>query len=514
MKYIGVHLGHDASITALDANGELIFHAHAERFGMRSKKQENTIQMVLDAFPSFTFGEGDVISLVYHFPMQTEVIKNEDERLVRRSKQTIRIGRKKEVICNYIVNHHIAHAVSSWCFRRNSNKKLFLSYDGSGPDFDNYQRSSMLGWIDDDQIAIEEVDCIPSSLHLHNVLGMNSAGKAMGLAGYLPDVPPLSWSPNEVLTILDSFLNRKNKCVPKYATFGDDPKSHAFVAGFYKFMINQIDEKIDQILNRYQPQGVVLGGGTALALEINSNIYRKVQDVSCGPAVDDSGLSIGAAAFAYFMHHKKWIKLQSPSLVHLQEPLDPIGPQDAKDVAKLITSGTSVGLLRGKAEAGPRALGFRSILADARDKNNLHKVSVELKGRELYRPLAPIVTARDFDKLFIGPKGDYMQYRVFCTELCQKELPAIVHVDLTARPQVISPEDKWLHELLTEVGKETGFECLINTSLNGPGKPICNTFTDAKNDFKGRDIKLISIQSPASKYSLGEKVLKQPHYYL
>jgi carbamoyltransferase len=184
----------------------------------------------------------------------------------------------------------------------------------------------------------------------------------------------------------------------------------------------------------------------------------------------------------------------------LQKPLPILGPQTPEGVAKKIANGSVIGLLRGKAEAGPRALGFRSILASAAKAENLKIVSEDLKGREYYRPVAPMVTEESFDRYFIGPKGKYMQYKVECTKEAQEFLPAIVHRDNSARPQVVSQkDDPWLHRLLKTYGELTGHECLINTSLNGKGKPICNTLEDAQRDFFGKNIELISIAQPAWK---------------
>jgi carbamoyltransferase len=105
------------------------------------------------------------------------------------------------------------------------------------------------------------------------------------------------------------------------------------------------------------------------------------------------------------------------------------------------------------------------------------------------------VTEEAFDQYFIGPKGKYMQYRVECTKKAQRCLPAIVHKDNSARPQVVSKkDDPWLHELLVECENLIGHPCLINTSLNSKGKPICNTLDDATEDFEGKNIELISIK--------------------
>lgn len=91
-----------------------------------------------------------------------------------------------------------------------------------------------------------------------------------------------------------------------------------------------------------------------------------------------------------------------------------------------------------------------------------------------------------------------MQYRVFCTDEARELIPAVVHRDNTARPQVVYRDrDPWLHDLLTEYGRLTGVECLVNTSLNVKGRPIVNTYEDAVNEFRNRDIRLVSLPHEA-----------------
>jgi len=129
-------------------------------------------------------------------------------------------------------------------------------------------------------------------------------------------------------------------------------------------------------------------------------------------------------------------------------------------------------------------------------------VSQDIKEREFYRPLAPIVTAEQFDRFFDGPKGEYMQYRVMCNEEARRLLPVVVHRDLSSRPQVVyKDKDPWMHRLLVRYGELTGVECLVNTSLNKAGKPICNTYEDAQEDMKGKPVELISIAHPAHRFS-------------
>jgi carbamoyltransferase len=118
-----------------------------------------------------------------------------------------------------------------------------------------------------------------------------------------------------------------------------------------------------------------------------------------------------------------------------------------------------------------------------------------------------MVTAEQFDRFFLGPRGKYMQYRVDCTEEAQELLPAICHRDNSARPQVVYQEDDpWLHELLVEYGRRSGVECLINTSLNKRKKPICNTYEDVRREMRGKELDVVCLPheawSPPTKESV------------
>ena len=134
---------------------------------------------------------------------------------------------------------------------------------------------------------------------------------------------------------------------PKINNF--DLKNLKFVAGYYKFIIEQIwicvEENIEKFCNG---RGVVVGGGTALALELNTRIFNLTNDLVFGPPVNDSGLALGAAAFGYFHVFRKWPKkLETPSLNALQKPLPEFGPQNPKDIALILNNNEIVGLLRG-----------------------------------------------------------------------------------------------------------------------------------------------------------------------
>lgn len=507
MRYFGINLGHDTGVAVFNHFGELDFYGECERYGDRNKHHLHDLSSIINDFPELRIKVGDVVVLCARGNEETIDCPLYDPNYIKFGGVKSDFLRKK-MVPYFIIDHHLAHALSSWCFRPDDAERLFLAYDGAGPGVNQKMKSSLVGTISVSGFSIiEEAKPIITSSVIADLLGPVSAGKAMDLAGYV-NTQDINWTDRDVVRLIDSFyeknlykLYEENKTYCRNPNFKDQELNEnliKWIANFYKFITKQIyNDVFENIKNFSHGRGVVIAGGSALALEVNTQIYNLAKDVVFGPPIDDSGLALGAAAFGYWHINKRWPKISTPSLNELQKPLPVLGPQTPDGVAKKIANGSVVGLLRGKAEAGPRTLGFRSILAPAAKAENLKLVSEDLKGREFYRPVASMVTEESFDRYFIGPRGKYMQYKVDCTKEAQECLPAIVHKDNSARPQVVShKDDPWLHDLLRAYGELTGHECLINTSLNGKGKPICNTLEDAQRDFFGKNIELISIAQP------------------
>ena len=152
----------------------------------------------------------------------------------------------------------------------------------------------------------------------------------------------------------------------------------------------------------------------------------------------------------------------------------------------------------GESEFGPRALGHRSFLANPALNKTFWDLSVKIKGRESYRPLAPITTDELYDDIFEDPNPENLtQFMLKTVKIKDKwlnKIPAVVHVDKTARPQRLKKDiNPVLYSLITNWNKKTGIPCLINTSLNLKGQPIVETFDDLKNlmtygNFSGLDV--------------------------
>lgn len=181
-----------------------------------------------------------------------------------------------------------------------------------------------------------------------------------------------------------------------------------------------------------------------------------------------------------------------------------------KEIASLIASGKVVAIARGKMEWGPRALGNRSILGDARSPYMQKHMNQKIKFRESFRPFAPMVLEEDAHEYFdMSQNSPYMllafpvsesrrvevskdQNNLFGTDLLKvtrSEIPAVTHVDYSARVQTIDKErNLFMHEVINEFKKLTGCSVIINTSFNVRGEPIVNTSEDAYKCFMSTNI--------------------------
>ncbi|GIH11857.1 carbamoyltransferase C-terminal domain-containing protein [Rugosimonospora africana] len=166
-------------------------------------------------------------------------------------------------------------------------------------------------------------------------------------------------------------------------------------------------------------------------------------------------------------------------------------------LAAFLAEGRVIGLFNGRSEIGPRALGGRSIIGDPRSAGMRERINREIKFREPFRPLAPVILEEDFDDYFTPPGGrdSFMLRTAWATDQCRDAAPAVVHIDGTARVQVVDPEmDPFLARLLAEFKRLTGCAVLLNTSMNHPGVPIVETPADAVELAGSRDLDGLWLQ--------------------
>ena len=241
-----------------------------------------------------------------------------------------------------------------------------------------------------------------------------------------------------------------------------------------------------------------MAGGVALNCVANGRILREgpFQQLWVQPAAGDAGGALGAALFAdscvmgrprkLRMNHAFWGPRHSDEEIrHFLDgrsaPYQTL-PRDqmiAETARRLEEDQAVVGWFQGRLEWGPRSLGSRSILADARNPENWKRVNLKIKFRESFRPFAPAVLAEKASDWFdIDRESPYML--LVCQVKEGREIPAVTHVDGSARLQTVArdthPE---FHDLLEQFDERTGCPVLINTSFNVRGEPIVCTPEDA-----------------------------------
>jgi len=169
------------------------------------------------------------------------------------------------------------------------------------------------------------------------------------------------------------------------------------------------------------------------------------------------------------------------------------------EAAKRIAQGQVIAWHRGRMEFGPRALGNRSILADPSHPEMRDRINAMVKKREAFRPFAPAVSFEQAHIWFEMNPGTHLPYMITTVNVRdqhRRTLPAITHVNGSARVQTVSEKDNPdFHVLLKAIGKITGREMLLNTSFNVKGQPIVNTAREAIATFLGTGIQALFLEN-------------------
>jgi carbamoyltransferase len=264
---------------------------------------------------------------------------------------------------------------------------------------------------------------------------------------------------------------------------------------------------------------IAMAGGVALNCSANGNLTRSglFDEIYVQPAAGDDGAALGAAlhraSLAGEVTNRRFpVPFLGPS--HPSSEIDAtlkafagaikvthFGSVDETcvEAAKLIQEGKVVAWYRGRMEYGPRALGNRSILADPSNPEMRDRVNAMVKKREAFRPFAPAVSIEEVHRWFdVLPMTalPYMIATVNVREEHRAMLPAITHVDGSARVQTVAAHDNLaFHSLLHAVGQVTGRELVLNTSFNVKGQPIVNTPREAVETFLNTGIDFLFIEN-------------------
>jgi carbamoyltransferase len=340
--------------------------------------------------------------------------------------------------------------------------------------------------------------------------GEGNEGKLMGLAPYgdptALQLPPLDVDGYQVF-IPKEWLNLF-KQTDRFSHFVDGVGSFEECANLAAAGQRCFEEGLLKVARWLQgetgEENLCFAGGTALNCVANGRLLREslFKSIFVPPSPHDGGTALGCAIYGVLTEFGmytdfRWVNdFLGPASEDPQEKerllwSDPDlvveRPENLLErVVDLLTDGKVVSLFQERSELGPRALGHRSILADPRRPKIREWINKHVKGRELFRPLAPTVLLEVAPKFFdVDRPVPFMQFAAKVRPEYRNIIPAVTHVDGTARLQTITrTEDAFYYDLIKTFENRTGIGVLLNTSFNGKGVPIVETCTDAIACFK------------------------------
>jgi carbamoyltransferase len=401
--------------------------------------------------------------------------------------------------------HHLSHA-SCGFYQTDYKNALIVSYDGGGNDgFFNIYHAKDRKTIESIYSSHEDLGFAYMSfgeylgdirLEPLNIGNLVYSGKIMGLASY--GTLREEW--------LDAF-EEYYRSLPNGLTYKDCLQKLSEKTGLTFDIENRYTEQIgwdiaktsqmafenvfmsivNPFLEKYPNIPLVIVGGCGLNILLNTKLNETLdREVFVPPNPNDCGIATGL-----ILNHIKPNKacdityagidvLDKHTLMSYCEEL---GGQkfNVNNLVKDLSEGRIVGVVRGRSEHGPRALGNRSILCNPAFPEMKDTLNAKVKNREWYRPFAPVCRLEDVNKYFnFEGESRWMSFCPTVKEEWREQLASITHVDGTARVQTVTKkQNPWLYNLLSKFEKKTGVGVLLNTSFNINGKPILSTYADA-----------------------------------
>ena len=456
--------------------------------------------------------------------------------------------------------HHLSHAASAF-FPSPFEEALVLTMDGVG---EWTTTSAALG--KGNQLKIIQEIHYPHSLGLlysaftyYTGFKVNSGEyKVMGLAPY--------GTPRYAQTIFEHLIDVKDDgsfhlnleyfdyCTGLTMTngkfdklFGGPPRKpeerltqrHMDLAASVQAVLEEVVLRLTcSLASQTKAHNLCIAGGVGLNCVTNGKLLRtgRFKGIWIQPASGDAGGAVGAALAAYHIHKGQPRQLNGcldgmkgaylgPSFENddIASQLKAAGAKftvcnDAELLDRTVDSlseGKAVGWFQGRMEFGPRALGNRSILGDARSRTMQSLLNLKVKYRESFRPFAPSVLREDVEDWFeMDTDSPYMllvgdvqeRRRIAMTQeekelfgidklnVPRSEIPAVTHVDYSARVQTVHAETNPLyHALISAFKQRTGCPVIVNTSFNVRGEPIVCTPEDAFRCFMGTEIEVLAV---------------------
>ena len=422
--------------------------------------------------------------------------------------------------------HHYIHAYQSF-IESGFKEAISISIDGSG----DQNCTTIWHCIGDEINCIKEIN-MPNSLGwlysaFTEFLGFEAYDgeyKVMGLAAYGEENLQIKSALEQICSISSDGIGYVID--PKYIHYGKHTYSNRFTDDLIKLLGKNPRKTNEEIENWHKDLAfevqtllektilrlikwaiketglnkICIGGGVGLNVKLNSRIFKleEVSDVFAHPLCSDTGAAAGAALTACYKENGiRPLKLKSLALGFKEKAEDiekllnitkvkyTKSNNVSEEVSEYLSQGLIVGWFQGRMEAGPRALGQRSILANPTKEIYRDKVNLIVKFREDWRPFCPSMLEEYCREYF--KKTTYAPFMIIAFEAENKlkdDAPAIVHIDGTSRVQLVYKEtNPKYHALIESFRKKTGVPILLNTSFNVKGEPIVCTAKDALRTF-------------------------------
>jgi len=520
MIILGIHTGHNGA-ACLVKDGKLVAALASERLS-RQQKSHGISEEVLDyVFESagVTMADVDCVALSDWNPAHANgvlTVQNNQgpvacrwntiyDDVVEEYRVTIR-GRELPV---YLIGHQKCHCAAAY-YTSNLDRSWCFSLDASGAKLKN---NSLIALGEGNKLTAVECPNLMIGVgygYFTEWLGigaqMHKAGSTMGLAAYGKVLDRVL---NNESYVNRAFIDQDNGHHPWMGElwqdlsdasnhFSEDRKDSEKARDIAATMQYLLEKCVLKAMTKIPSQpgdSVCLGGGTMLNCGANSAILNSGQfsKVHLFPACTDDGGAVGCALYvAHHIHNE-------PRYIYTDAEICYLGksrtdePCDLEAIAREIADGKVVGWCHGRSEYGPRALGNRSILADPRRSDYRDKIN-GIKRREWFRPFAPVVLEEYLHDWFDFP-ADKSPFMLFTAKVKQPEkIPAVLHVDGTARMQTINREtNPRYYDLVNEFYKITGVPILLNTSMNESGVPMVEREGDIESFWRNVPVDLMVV---------------------
>jgi carbamoyltransferase len=428
----------------------------------------------------------------------------------------------------YASSHHFAHALTAY-WPSGFDDAAVLVVDGLGSKQQTHSVFHMNNTGKTDLLFEQKGVGIGALYSLGtSSLGFDSGeeGKVMGLAPYGKDheefdvsLPDLTGDFCGFVTDYSRQMVRNPSPSLRFKIRFPETKNSVYEPYFARFAFN-LQAETERALSHLAKEALIstgsknlcFAGGVALNCVAN-NYLQHLDELKGGffvqPASGDTGIPLGLALSGLELSGIELSSLNSEKFrSRLRNPFSSdksplfnlykdnleqfVSSNNIKtrkfsacDIAEKITEGNVIALYSEGIEFGPRALGHRSFLADARTEQMKSILNQKIKHREPYRPFAPIVLVEDFEKYFISKVHEhpFMLQAPLCNDFARKTIPAVCHIDGSARVQTISKSGGKARQIIEEFKKITGISATVNTSFNDNDEPIVFTKLDALNAF-------------------------------